>query len=438
MLNSTRDPLAETQEAALLLLSRLIIWFWCPGIVIALALILPRVTIGMPYIAAMVLLPLAGWFLRPSAHRPARWRASAAMLVFGLIAAIALITSGPRALNLATLALLLSLSVLFLTPRATAVTLAVFLVCTLVGITLQSIGWMPLLSGDNNRPVFYRIVTALMAISALGYCAAVSVATLRIYSDARQAANDRLEELRRAREESEALQRYEVKATLATGLGHDLANIVQVMTSSVELLRDQSLDKDGRLALHEMEVVGERATTVLRALLTVGRATAPTPDSLSPTQQLAPATASSTDVTAVLGRLESLLRPLLGRRVTLGIEVESPSAVAIDGNRLEQALLNLALNARDAMPNGGTLRIIARDVGSEVLVAVTDTGHGLQPDVQARIFEPYFTTKGPGKGSGLGLPMVRRIMDQSNGRITVESTLGEGTTFSLWFPRLNA
>lgn len=440
MASTTRDPLAEAQAAALLLLSRMILWFWCPGIALSLAFYFPRITFQTPLTAALILLPLVGWFLRPAPSRPAALRATATLVAFGVIAVIALVSSGPRSLNVAMIAVLLSLIVLFRSPRTTGVALGVLALCAVIGIVLQAIGWMPSTSGEGDRPMPYRIVTALMAISALGYCASVSISTLRIYGVARQAAEDRLEELRQAREEAEALQLREVKATIATGMAHDLANIVQVMTSSADLLRDQPLDHEGHAALQEIEVIGERATSTLRALLTIGRAT-PTTDS-HPVAVGASSGASSTSSTSgranvrtVLGRLETLLRPLLGRRISLFIEVESPSAVSVDGSRLEQALLNLALNARDAMPHGGTLRITARDAGEEVLIAVTDTGTGLDPEIQARIFEPYFTTKAPGKGTGLGLAMVRRIMDQSDGRITVTSTLGEGTTFSLWFPR---
>ncbi|WP_337170077.1 HAMP domain-containing sensor histidine kinase [Gemmatimonas aurantiaca] len=433
MASTTRDPLAEAQAASLLLLSRMILWFWCPGLAFSLALYFPRVTFQTPLTAALILLPLVGWFLRPAPSRPATLRATAALLAFGIIAVIALLSSGPRSLNIAMIALLLSLIVLFRSPRTTGVALAGLALCAIIGIVLQAIGWMPPTSGEGDRPMPYRIVTALMAISALGYCASVSISTLRIYGVARQAAEERLEELRRAREEAEALQLREVKATIATGMAHDLANIVQVMTSSADLLRDQPLDHEGHAALQEIEVIGERATSTLRALLTIGRATAAD----TPPVAMGASSGSSgrANVRTVLGRLETLLRPLLGRRVSLFIEVESPSMVSVDGSRLEQALLNLALNARDAMPHGGTLRITARDAGEEVLIAVTDTGIGLDPEIQARVFEPYFTTKAPGKGTGLGLAMVRRIMDQSNGRITVTSALGEGTTFSLWFPQ---
>ncbi len=113
-----------------------------------------------------------------------------------------------------------------------------------------------------------------------------------------------------------------------------------------------------------------------------------------------------------------------------------PARVIIDASQLEQVLANLALNARDAMPDGGRFTIETAPAGSFVMLAVSDTGIGMTPEIQARIFEPAFTTKTPPKGSGLGLAVVDRIVKQSGGSIRVESAPGRGTTLRLYLPRV--
>ena len=141
------------------------------------------------------------------------------------------------------------------------------------------------------------------------------------------------------------------------------------------------------------------------------------------------------------------LERLLGATITLQLEIHPEiGKIKVDRSQLEQAILNLAVNARDAMPAGGTLAIQARNVhfsetqvwqhsslppGSYVALTISDTGVGIDPDAQSRIFEPFFTTKAPGKGTGLGLSMVYGVVKQSDGAITVESVLGRGTTFKL-------
>src|SRR5882762_4067260 len=149
-----------------------------------------------------------------------------------------------------------------------------------------------------------------------------------------------------------------------------------------------------------------------------------------------------------------MLDRLLPENIKLHIESDNDLArVKVDQGQLEQALLNLALNARDAMPDGGTLTLQAKSMqfheaqnwrhssvqpGSYVMLAVTDTGTGMDAATQARIFEPFFTTKGPGKGTGLGLPMVYGVIKQSGGAISVYSELGQGTTFKIFLPQCEA
>jgi CheY-like chemotaxis protein len=145
-----------------------------------------------------------------------------------------------------------------------------------------------------------------------------------------------------------------------------------------------------------------------------------------------------------------MLERVLGESIVLKMEVDNGlPRVKVDQGQLEQALLNLALNARDAMPDGGSLILQAKSIefhesqswphssvqpGNYVMIAVTDTGSGMDAATQARIFEPFFTTKGPGKGTGLGLPMVYGVIKQSGGAISVYSEPGQGTTFKIFLP----
>ena len=144
----------------------------------------------------------------------------------------------------------------------------------------------------------------------------------------------------------------------------------------------------------------------------------------------------------VVGQTESMLRRTLGEDVELVTELEpDPWSARFDPGQLEQVIVNLALNARDAMPGGGKLRLSTRNVGGErphVALAVADTGAGMDESTLARIFEPFFTTKEEGKGTGLGLATVYGIVEQSGGTIEVASEPGRGTTFTILLPQAEA
>jgi signal transduction histidine kinase len=150
----------------------------------------------------------------------------------------------------------------------------------------------------------------------------------------------------------------------------------------------------------------------------------------------------ATDVNRVICGLEKILRRLLGKRIDVVLAPAAcPTRVMADPAQLEQVLMNLVLNARDAMPQGGQLRIeteLATAASSEesgdIILTVSDTGCGMDADTSARVFEPYFTTKVQGQGTGLGLAIVRDIITGYGGRITVSSTPGLGTTFRICLP----
>lgn len=435
MPNRNADPLAAAQVAAFAKLSRLVVFVWTPMLLLAVTIDGPPVA-ARPWTRTMLLLvPLAGWLLRPSQGRVIRWQALVAAAALGVASVVGLCLNGPRAVNVAGMQIVLTLVLLVEGRRAMWVVLTAFAAVAGLGFVLADLGLITRGLADSERSIVFQVCVAVLSFSALGYCALVSLDTIRVYHAARVVAEERLADLVEAQGEAEVLQRREVQATLATGMAHDLANIVQVMTSATDRLEHQSLDEDSRQVLRDMEVVGDKATRMLRTMLAVGRGVT-TPPSVRAEPGVASATpaAPTTDLGGLFTRLEMLLRPLLGRTIALTMQQQVSRPVAIDPDRLEQVLLNLALNARDAMRSGGALTMQAVDADGGVTITIADSGPGIPPALLPRIFEPYFTTKAPGKGTGLGLAMVQRIVTQSGGHIGVTSPPGSGATFTVWLP----
>ncbi|MEX2465322.1 MAG: ATP-binding protein [Gemmatimonadota bacterium] len=243
--------------------------------------------------------------------------------------------------------------------------------------------------------------------------------------------DDITEELRRDLELRQT-QKMEAVGRLAGGIAHDFNNLLTVISANTELALE-SLPEKSPTSVDLMHVKGaaSRATQLTRQLLAFSR------DDGSGVRDV--------DVNQVIAELEAMLLRLIGADIRLetSLDPEVPRVHA-DPSRLEQIVMNLVLNARDAVSSGGSIRIATRTVptGSEgpmgpepgVTIKVHDDGIGMDPDIRARIFEPFFTTKDKTRGTGLGLATVYGIVEQSGGRIDVESEVGVGTTFRIWLP----
>jgi signal transduction histidine kinase len=229
------------------------------------------------------------------------------------------------------------------------------------------------------------------------------------------------------------LQKLEAVGRLAGGVSHDFNNLLTVIATYCDLALAR-LEPDD--PVHEMvraiRGAGRRAAMLTRQLLAFSRRTVASPIVL--------------DLNELLQDREQLLRRVVGEDVELALELDvAPCPISADPTQLEQVLMNLALNARDAMPAGGLIRLGTRNLAgpprepaAQVMLSFEDTGIGMPEETRARVFEPFFTTKEVGRGSGLGLPVVFGIVQQSGGRIELESEPGKGATFRIYFPRTDA
>jgi PAS domain S-box-containing protein len=245
-------------------------------------------------------------------------------------------------------------------------------------------------------------------------------------------------ERNRIEEQLRQSQKMEAVGQLTGGIAHDFNNLLTVIIANLEMLEeDEHLGPEGKAHLRSIGGAADRAAELTRQLLAFSRK-----------QPL------RAQVTVINGLVAGTVR-LLRRSLSARIEIETVFAtglyaVEVDRAQLETALVNLCLNARDAMPGGGKLMIETRNAtldeayaahnrdvvaGDYAMLAVTDTGTGMAPEVLARVYDPFFTTKEVGKGSGLGLSMVYGFIQQSNGHIRVFSEPGRGTTFELFLPR---
>ena len=238
-------------------------------------------------------------------------------------------------------------------------------------------------------------------------------------------------------EQTRQAQKMEAIGQFAEGIAHDFNNLLQVILGQSQLVSKQIDPHSGSgVRLQHVVAAAERAKWLTTQLLLFGRQDA--------------AELQVIDPNAVLAELRTLLERLIGEDIVLVTELSpTPGRVRSDRGLIQQVIMNLAANARDAMPGGGTLTIATEDVeinetsaaehrgvpaGRYVMLRVTDSGSGMDAATQARLFEPFFTTKEAGKGTGLGLAVVRSIVAHSGGHVTVQSELGRGSTFNVFLP----
>ena len=234
-------------------------------------------------------------------------------------------------------------------------------------------------------------------------------------------------------------QKMEAIGRLAGGVAHDFNNLLMVINGYCGVILQRVSDQDPvRREIGEIKMAGERAALLTGKLLTFSR------------QQVV--RRRVTDLKKVMGDIEELLRRLIGEDIDLTLTIEPDlGLVEADEGQIGQVVMNLALNARDAMPKGGSLAIQLANIildenyvrshfgvspGAYVMLSVRDTGCGMEPETQARIFEPFFTTKEQGKGTGLGLATVYGITKEHDGYLDVESEIGKGTTMRIYLPRV--
>jgi signal transduction histidine kinase len=276
------------------------------------------------------------------------------------------------------------------------------------------------------------VVSLLALLGFVLYLSRSNQNLVRAMAEAARATADR----DRAEERLRAAQRLEVVGQLTGGVAHDFNNLLQVVRGNLELLAPALKDAANRRRLDNAVHAVDRAAELTRQLLAFARRQ--------------PLQAQSIDLARMIGDMTEILRRTLGGTTEVETEIAPDLWPALaDPSQMESAILNLAINARDAMPDGGRLTIIAANQpqdgenpaadgpppGDYVQVTVADTGKGMTPEVRERAFEPFFSTKGEGKGSGLGLSMVYGFVRQSGGFMRLESEPGAGTRVTLLLPR---
>jgi PAS domain S-box-containing protein len=242
--------------------------------------------------------------------------------------------------------------------------------------------------------------------------------------------------LERAREQLAQSQKMEAIGQLTGGIAHDFNNLLMIVSGQAQLLRNRATEAKDIRALDAIEIAAKNGAGLTRQLLTFARR-----------QRLNPV---AVGLEERIGAFRDLLISSVGGSVSFSADIDQNTwPVLVDAGELELALVNIAVNARDAMPNGGTLRVAARNAvmdgkgavpleGDFVVLSLTDSGTGIATELIGKIFEPFFTTKEVGKGTGLGLSQVYGFARQSGGDVHVTSEIAHGTTVTLYLPRAHS
>ena len=237
----------------------------------------------------------------------------------------------------------------------------------------------------------------------------------------RKEAQDKLLQVQRQLAES---QKLDALGQLTGGVAHDFNNLLMIISGSIHAIRKDVTGEKALKALQSIEGAAQRAASLTRQLLTFARRQSVQPQSIKPSERI--------------NVLRDVLNSGLGNAVSLRIDVPDDIwNIVVDPNEFETALVNLVINARDAMPKGGSVIVSAKNIPekAQVAISVEDTGVGIPDDIAAKVFDPFFTTKAVGKGTGLGLSQVHGFAHQAGGTVGLKSVLGEGTTITMCLPK---
>ena len=374
-----------------------------------------RVT-GVFYAVVMAWLWVVGRVARTGRVVLAAWVFS--LFFWSLIAYVTLTFGGMRGENASVFAVCVLLIGSIVGGRAAIImALATLAWCGLVAY-LEFRDLLPRQLGPYSPVNAWAAVAVTVALTSI--LLQTSLDSLRqAHEAAQKSADERDEALRR----SVQGQKMELVGNLASGVAHDLNNLLTVIVNAAELLREQvpADDDETRSLLEDLEESTSRAALMTTQLLTFGRTQA---------SKLEPV-----DVSGALAVMAKMLPRLLGSTIAVTVTAQADVWALATRTGFEQIILNLAVNARDAMSGGGRLALDLRQVDGRVLFSATDTGIGMTSEVQARAFEPFYTTKA--SGTGLGLSTIRQLVTHFGGTIEVESALGKGTSFRFSFPPLD-
>ena len=375
----------------------------------------PRVT-ALFYTVVLAWFAVVLAFARRGKVMLATWVFS--LFFWGLIAFVTLVFGGLQGQNASLFAVCTLLIGSIVGGRA-ALTMAVAssVWCAVVAY-LESHGRLPAELGPYAPVNAWAAVTITVMLTTVLLQASLD-SLRRVHQEAERAAAERDEALRR----SIHGQKMELVGNLTSGIAHDLNNLLTVIVGSSDVLRSQVAGKSGALGLlDELEGAASRASLMTRQLLSFGR-------TRSTEKELV-------DFGAIVNAMSKMLPRLLGQALTVDVRVEGGAWVVASRSGLEQILLNLAVNARDAMPEGGSFLLELGVEDEELVLTATDTGVGMTPEVRERVFEPFFTTKAT--GTGLGLATVQRLVEEYGGTVAIESEPGRGARFTLRLPRATA
>jgi PAS domain S-box-containing protein len=219
-------------------------------------------------------------------------------------------------------------------------------------------------------------------------------------------------------------QKFDALGQLTGGVAHDFNNLLMIISGSVHAIRKDIVGEKALRALQSIDGASQRAASLTRQLLTFARRQSVQPQSIKLSERLQV--------------LRDVLNSGLGSTVSLTIDVADDAwSIVVDPNEFETALVNLVVNARDAMPEGGSVIISAKNIRerAQVAISVDDTGVGIPDDIAAKVFDPFFTTKAVGKGTGLGLSQVHGFAHQAGGTVELKSVLGQGTSVTMFLPK---